>query len=75
MPRQDIRALMLEGGNIMKFEIEGLNSSQPAVYQGIWLDIGVIDHAFNILGIGLDHEIFDADYPDFDHLECLEETI
>lgn len=66
---------MLRGENLMKFEIKCLTVGQPAVHQGIELNIRVIDHLFYILGINLNHEILDVDYPDLDCLESLEETV
>ena len=52
---------MLDGRDVDNFEIKEEDGSNPVIYGCIRLDIGVVEHAFNITRVYLNHEIANSD--------------
>jgi len=42
---------------------------------GIWLDVRVAEHTFNVAGIDFDNKVADADEVEACGTECAEETV
>lgn len=58
---EGIRTLMLQGRDMMKFEVECLNISKPSIHEGVVLDIRIVNYTLYVLGINSNYKILDAD--------------
>ena len=52
--QETVGSLMLVCWNVDKFEVEKEDCCDPPVHGGIWLHVGVTEHALDVLGIHLD---------------------
>ena len=62
---------MLDCRDVDDFEIEEEDGSNPVIDGCIQLDIGVVEHAFNITRVYLDHKIENSNKVE---VQCLEHT-
>ena len=60
---------MLEG------EVEHEDSHDPTVHGGVRLDVGIVQHAFDVFCIDFDCKILQANNPNLDGLECTKQAI
>jgi hypothetical protein len=66
---------VLVSWNVLELEVEEEDGSNPAIDCGIWLDIGVAEHTFDIAGINLHDKLADADEVEAGSVEGVEESI
>jgi hypothetical protein len=60
---------------VLEFEVEKEDGGNPAIDCGIWLDIGVAEHTFDIAGINFNDKLTDTDKVEAGGMEGAEETI
>ena len=58
-----------------EFEIEEEDGGDPPIDHGIWLDVRVAKHTFDVTCIYFDDEIADSDEVEAGGTECAEETV
>jgi hypothetical protein len=66
---------VLVSQNMLEFEVEKENGSNPVIDCSIWLDIGVAEHTFDIAGINFNDKLADTDKVEAGGMEGAEETI
>jgi hypothetical protein len=69
--RKAIWAKVLLSWDMDKLEVEELDSSNPSVHCSIWLDIWVVQHAFNEQGIHFYNEVSKANNMNSKHTKGL----
>jgi hypothetical protein len=63
------------GGDVAKREVEQKNAGNPSINSSVRLNIGVVKHAFDVLGVYLDHKVLDSDDVNAERPECTEKAI
>ena len=72
---ESIWSLELSGGDVAEDEGEEEDSGNPTVDSRIGLEVGVVEHAFDVAGVDFDDKIADSDEQSFAGFQSAVEVI
>jgi hypothetical protein len=73
--REAVWPMVFVSGYVDEFEVEEENRGDPAIDRRVGLNVGVMQHAFDELGVHLDHQMADPNEVNAEGAESPEETV